>query len=314
MTSRLRADLLLVRRGLFESRVKAQAAIASGGVTADGARIRKPSDEIAVDAMLVAQPAFPWVSRGGIKLAGALDHCGFAVAGRVCLDVGASTGGFTQVLLARGASRVYAVDVGHGQLHPSLCPHPAIVSMEAQDIRALDPSRLAPAPDFVVIDVSFISLKRVLPCAAALVSRPAQVLALIKPQFEAPPASNKKGIVRDSAVHEAVCDDIAALAAALGCTEIDDLSVADRRCRRQPRVLPRGHVALDVSIKKIKPIVEPVDSFDLGSPRYSSIQALTTRGNAKTPKNSQTRRVGNAPTWAMSLAQRVGVLPTLSGL
>jgi 23S rRNA (cytidine1920-2'-O)/16S rRNA (cytidine1409-2'-O)-methyltransferase len=220
MTARVRADLLLVRRGIFESRAKAQAAIAAGGVMADGARVRKPSEAIAADAALVAQPAFPWVSRGGIKLAGALDRCSFAVAGRVCLDVGASTGGFTQVLVARGASRVYAVDVGRGQLHPSLSAHPAIVPMEAQDIRALDPARLEPAPDFIVIDVSFISLKRVLPCAAALVSRPAQVLALIKPQFEASRSENKKGVVRDCAVHEAVCADIAAFAATLGGTDI----------------------------------------------------------------------------------------------
>ncbi len=220
MTASVRADLLLVRRGLFESRAKAQAAIASGGVTADGARVRKPSDAIPLDAALVAQPAFPWVSRGGIKLAGALDRCGFAVAGRFCLDVGASTGGFTQVLVARGASRVYAVDVGRGQLHPSLSAHPEIVPMEGQDIRELGAARLEPAPDFVVIDVSFISLKRVLPCAAALVSRPAQVLALIKPQFEVPRRNNKKGIVRDSALHEAVCADIAAFAATLGGTDI----------------------------------------------------------------------------------------------
>src|SRR5437763_11483049 len=114
MTTRVRADRLLVERGLFESRARAQAAIAAGLVTADGAPVAKPSDEVATDAVLAAAPAHPWVSRGGLKLAAALDHFGFDPAGRVCLDVGASTGGFTDVLLARGARRIYAVDVGHG--------------------------------------------------------------------------------------------------------------------------------------------------------------------------------------------------------
>src|SRR5262245_31619630 len=120
MSARMRADRLLVERGLFESRARAQAAIAAGLVTADGALVKKPSDEIAADAVLAAAPAHPWVSRGGVKLAAALDHFGFEPAGRLCLDVGASTGGFSEVLLARGARRVYAIDVGHGQLHPSL--------------------------------------------------------------------------------------------------------------------------------------------------------------------------------------------------
>ena len=122
--------------------------------------------------MLRAEPAHPWVSRGGVKLAAALDHFGFDPSGRVCLDVGASTGGFTEVLLARGARRVYAVDVGRGQLHPSLRGRPEIVSLEDTDIRALDPARLAEPPDFVTIDVSFISLKLVLPAALALARPP----------------------------------------------------------------------------------------------------------------------------------------------
>src|SRR2546422_11040842 len=116
MAIRMRADRLLVERGLFESRAKAQAAIVAGLVSADDAPVEKPSDEIAADAVLRAEPAHPWVSRGGIKLAAALDHFRFDPAGRVCLDVGASTGGFTDVLLARGARRVYAIDVGRGQL------------------------------------------------------------------------------------------------------------------------------------------------------------------------------------------------------
>src|SRR6266571_3269966 len=217
MTSRQkRADRLLVERGLFESRAKAQAAIAAGLVTADAAPVRKPSDEIAVDAALRAEPAFAWVSRGGVKLSAALDHFGIDVAARVCLDVGASTGGFCDVLLARGARRVYAVDVGTGQLHSSLRGRTEIVSMEATDIRALDPTGLAERPDFVVVDTSFISLKLVLPAAFALAWTPGHLLALIKPQFEADRRYAKKGIVRDPLVHTAVCDDIAAFVRSLG--------------------------------------------------------------------------------------------------
>jgi 23S rRNA (cytidine1920-2'-O)/16S rRNA (cytidine1409-2'-O)-methyltransferase len=220
MPPRLRADRLLVERGLFESRAKAQAAIAAGLVTADQAPVRKPSDEIAVDAALHAEPAFAWASRGGVKLAAALDRFGVDVAGRICLDVGASTGGFCDVLLARGARRVYAVDVGTGQLHPRLRGRMEIVAMERTDIRALDPAALSEPPDVVTIDVSFISLKLVLPAAIALAARPADIVALIKPQFELTRADTKKGIVRDPELHRRVCGEIAGFAAALGLAAI----------------------------------------------------------------------------------------------
>jgi 23S rRNA (cytidine1920-2'-O)/16S rRNA (cytidine1409-2'-O)-methyltransferase len=216
MARRKRADVLLVERGLFESRTRAQAAIAAGLVTADGMPLRKASDELAADAALEARPDHPWVSRGGLKLFAALDHFGFDPAGRICLDVGASTGGFTDVLLARGARSVYAVDVGRGQLHARLRGHPAVVSLEETDIRALDPARFAEPPDFVTIDVSFISLKLILPTLDRLMCRPAQLITLIKPQFEAGRAHLKKGIVRGAAVRSAVCDDIAAFATSLG--------------------------------------------------------------------------------------------------
>ena len=215
-TSRLRADRLLVERGLFDSRAKAQAAIAAGRVTADDALVRKASEEIAIDAHLSASPAHPYVSRGGVKLAAALDHFAFDPKGRVCLDAGASTGGFSQVLLERGAKRVYAVDVGRGQLHGSLRRQAEIVSLEETDIRALTSSRLEARPDLLTIDVSFVSLKAVLPAATALLARPAQLVALIKPQFEAGREHLKKGIVREPAVHAAVCEDIAADVASLG--------------------------------------------------------------------------------------------------
>jgi len=216
MPTRERADRLLVSRGLYESRARAQAAIAAGLVTADGVLIRKASDAIATTAAIEAKPEHPYVSRGGIKLAAALDHFHLDVAGHVCLDVGASTGGFTEVLVARGAKRVYAVDVGTGQLHPRLQAHAEIVSMEQTDIRTLNPSRLAEPPDLAVIDVSFISLKLVLPAVGTLLRTPAAIVALIKPQFEAKRSAIKKGIVRDPTVHAAVCDDIAAFFASAG--------------------------------------------------------------------------------------------------
>jgi 23S rRNA (cytidine1920-2'-O)/16S rRNA (cytidine1409-2'-O)-methyltransferase len=211
MTERQRADRLLVERGLFESRAKAQAAIAAGLVTANGIPVGKASDAIAIDAVVQAMPEHPWVSRGGLKLAAALDHFRIDPKDRVCLDIGASTGGFTHVLLDRGARRIYAVDVGHGQLHQSLRGRPEIVSLEETDVRALGPALLPEPPDLVVVDVSFISLKLVLPAALALTAARAQLVALIKPQFEAgPEAVGRKGVVRDPAVHQAVCNRVIA--------------------------------------------------------------------------------------------------------
>jgi 23S rRNA (cytidine1920-2'-O)/16S rRNA (cytidine1409-2'-O)-methyltransferase len=217
---RKRADVLLVERGLFESRARARAAIEAGGVIADGKPVLKASEAVAEDADVSAQPAHPYVSRGGVKLAGALERYPFDIEGHVCLDVGASTGGFTEVLLANGASLVFAIDVGHGQLHPSLHSHPRIVSMEETDIRSFEGKRLPARPDIVVIDVSFISLKAVLPVALSLAAAPMHLLALIKPQFEAARKHSKRGIIRNAMVHQEICDDIAAFAASLGCTDI----------------------------------------------------------------------------------------------
>jgi 23S rRNA (cytidine1920-2'-O)/16S rRNA (cytidine1409-2'-O)-methyltransferase len=216
MATRMRIDKLLVDRGLFESRAKAQAAIAAGQVTADDAPVRKPSEAVSANAVIGAKPEHPYVSRGGLKLAAALEHFGFDPAGRVCLDVGASTGGFTDVLLRRGARRIYALDVGHGQLHASMREKSEVVSLEGTDIRNVPAAMLPDQPELVTIDVSFISLKLVMPAATALVRRPAQLVALIKPQFEAGRGHAKKGIVRDAAVHSGVCDDLASLATTLG--------------------------------------------------------------------------------------------------
>ncbi len=211
-----RADRLLVARGLFESRARAQAAIAAGRVTADGTPVRKASEEISAVAVIEAAAEHPYVSRGGVKLAFALDHFALAVQGRACLDVGASTGGFTEVLLTRGARRVYAVDVGRDQLHTRLRSNKKIVSMEETDIRTLDPSRFSELPDFASVDVSFISLKLVVPAIEKLLQPRATLIALIKPQFEATRRNIKKGIVRDSSVHAAICAEIKAFLIARG--------------------------------------------------------------------------------------------------
>ena len=221
MAERKRADVLLVERGLFESRARAQAAIEAGGVTANGKTIAKPSETVPEDASIEAEPVHPWVSRRGVKLSAALERYPIDIEDHVCIDVGASTGGFTDVLLANGASLVYAIDVGRGQLHKSLHDQAKIVSMEETDIRSLAGKRLEIRPDVVVIDVSFISLKHVLPAVLPLAASPMHMLALIKPQFEAERKHSKKGIIRDAGVHRAVCDGIAAFAKSLGCTNIE---------------------------------------------------------------------------------------------
>jgi len=166
--ARLRADLLLVARGLVESRAKARAAIEAGGARADGRVIAKPSDLIEEDAALDVAPPHPWVSRAGVKLAHALDAFGVDPAGRVCLDVGASTGGFTHVLRARGAQNVYAVDVGQGQLHATLRGDPGVVNLERTDARVLTAALIAEPPSLIVCDASFIGAAKVLAAPLAL--------------------------------------------------------------------------------------------------------------------------------------------------
>lgn len=185
--SRMRADQLLVTRGLAESRAKAQAAIEAGGVTADGAPVTKASQAIDENAVLTFAAPHPWVSRAGLKLDGALDAFGVDVTGCDCLDVGASTGGFTQVLLARGAARVAAVDVGREQLHASLRADPRVIVLEGCDARALDVSALGFAPQVVVCDASFIGLEKVLPTPLSLAAPGAVLIALVKPQYEIGP-------------------------------------------------------------------------------------------------------------------------------
>jgi 23S rRNA (cytidine1920-2'-O)/16S rRNA (cytidine1409-2'-O)-methyltransferase len=216
MITRQRVDRLLVSRGFFESRAQAQAAITAGLVTADGILVRKASEEISADAAVIARRPHPYVSRGGVKLAAALDYYRIDVTGRVCLDVGASTGGFSEVLLLRGARCVYAVDVGQGQLHASLRDRNEIVSLEKTDIRSLAPSRLLERPDLATVDVSFISLKLVLPAIGNLAHPAAAIIALIKPQYEVGPRVVKKGIVRSASARAAACEEIAALLSSQG--------------------------------------------------------------------------------------------------
>jgi 23S rRNA (cytidine1920-2'-O)/16S rRNA (cytidine1409-2'-O)-methyltransferase len=211
-----RADTLLAERGLFESRSKAREAIEAGLVRANGRLVKKPSEEIAPDAELSAAAPYPWVSRGGVKLAHALETFGVDPSGRYCLDVGASTGGFTDVLLTRGARHVVAVDVGHGQLHPRIRGDARVTALERLDARALEPSRLAEAPSLIVCDASFISLTLILPNVLALAAPEATLIALIKPQFEAGRAAVKKGVVRDALVQKQVCARIAQEAERLG--------------------------------------------------------------------------------------------------
>jgi len=211
-----RADVALAERGLFESRAKAREAILAGLVSVEGRVIAKPSERIASDANIIARAPYPWVSRGGVKLAHGLDVFGVDPMGRYCLDIGASTGGFTDVLRARGARHVVAVDVGHGQLHERLARDSRVKSLEGLDARALVPAHLVERPSLIVIDASFISLSLILPNVLSLASKRAELVALIKPQFEAGRAAVKKGIVSDEAIHADVCARITAKIEDLG--------------------------------------------------------------------------------------------------
>ena len=208
MAAKQRADQLLVEQGLAESRTKAQALILAGLVSCGERRVDKPGEQLAADAALALKGRdHPWVSRGGVKLAAALDHFQIGVEGNVALDIGASTGGFIEVLLSRGARRVYAVDVGHGQLAWKLRQDPRVVVLERLNARYLTRSDVPEPVDIITCDASFIGLATVLPAPLALAAERAQLVALIKPQFEAGPAHvGKGGVVRDPEVHRAVCD------------------------------------------------------------------------------------------------------------
>ena len=215
--TRKRADVLLVERGFFESRAKARAAIEAGGVTADGRPVAKASEAIDETSEIVAPAAHPWVGRGALKLAHALAAWPISVAGRVVLDVGASTGGFTEVALAGGAARVYAVDVGRGQLHPRIAGDGRVVNLEGLDARSLTTDQVPQAPGVIVTDVSFISLAKALPATLALAAPGADLVALVKPQFEVGPERvGKGGVVKDAADRAAALTGVAAFLEAAG--------------------------------------------------------------------------------------------------
>ena len=217
MVTRRRLDVLLVERGLAASRAKARAAIEAGGVRVDGRPALKPAEPVDPHAEIAAAPAHPWVGRGALKLDHALEAWPVRVRGRIVLDLGASTGGFSEVCLNRDAARVYAVDVGRGQLHPKLRSDPRLVDLEATDARKLD-RRLIPEPiDLIVCDVSFIGLAKVLPRPLALAAPGADLIALVKPQFELGPGRvGKGGLVKNAADQDAALASVVAFVAAEG--------------------------------------------------------------------------------------------------
>jgi 23S rRNA (cytidine1920-2'-O)/16S rRNA (cytidine1409-2'-O)-methyltransferase len=236
MAKRSRLDNLLVERGLFETRSKAQAAIMAGLVLVDGKPAEKAGDATDEEAELsLKSDPCPFVSRGGRKLRAALDaFASINVLGRVCLDVGASTGGFTDCLLQAGASRVYAFDVGTAQLHSKLKADPRVVSRENVHARGLKPGWFDPRPTLAVVDVSFISLAQVLPFILPCLAPPAELVVLVKPQFEVGPKLAPKGVVREPAVRLQAVDKIRAAAKALG--------LAERGLIESPAKGPKGNV------------------------------------------------------------------------
>lgn len=218
MSGKQRIDLLLVEKGFCPSREKARKSIMAGLVKVDGKRVDKPGTDVPVDSLLeVLGPAIPYVSRGGLKLEKAMEEFGIRVEGMVAADVGASTGGFTDCLLQNGAKKVYAIDVGYGQLDWKLRQDPRVVSMERTNIRYLDSGTLTEVPEFITIDVSFISLEKVLPKITEILAPEGKIVALIKPQFEAGREQvGKKGVVRDPVVHEQVIKKVLENALKLG--------------------------------------------------------------------------------------------------
>ena len=217
--SKVRLDQLVVERGLAPSRERARAMILAAQVSVDGRVLTKAGTQIDGHAdITLVSPDHPYVGRGGLKLAHALDTFGIAVAGRDALDIGASTGGFTDVLLQRGAARVVALDVGHGQLDWKLRNDPRVVAIEHFNARHLTLANLPGTVDIVTIDVSFISLRQILPVVPSLLRPGADVVALVKPQFEAGRVEVRKGIVREEIIRTRVLDEIRAAAAAVGLT------------------------------------------------------------------------------------------------
>jgi len=218
---RVRLDQLVVEKGLAPSRERASALILAGHVTVNGQPQTKAGAQVDGDAdVALMEPDHPYVGRGGIKLAHALDTFGILVDRREALDIGASTGGFTDVLLQRGAARVVALDVGHGQIDWKLRNDPRVIVIEHFNARYLKPSDLPGPVDVVTIDVSFISLRQILPVVPPLLRADADVIALVKPQFEAGRAEIRKGIIRDDAVQARVVEEVSAAAREVGLNPV----------------------------------------------------------------------------------------------
>jgi 23S rRNA (cytidine1920-2'-O)/16S rRNA (cytidine1409-2'-O)-methyltransferase len=221
---RIRLDQLVTDKGLAASRERARALILAGQVVVNGSPVTKAGTAVDSEAQVeLRAPDHPYVGRGGVKLAHALDTFQIAVAGREALDIGASTGGFTDVLLQRGAIRVIALDVGHGQLDWTLRNDPRVIVLEHFNARHLTPAVLPGPVDLVTIDVSFISLTQILPVVPPLLREDADVIALVKPQFEAGRAEVKKGIVRDPVIHSRVVEQVSSKAAEVGLTPMGSI-------------------------------------------------------------------------------------------
>jgi 23S rRNA (cytidine1920-2'-O)/16S rRNA (cytidine1409-2'-O)-methyltransferase len=235
MAKRARLDLLLVERGLFETRTKAAAAVMAGLVLVDGKLALKAGEAVSEEAELsLKSDPCPYVSRGGLKLRAALDSFHILTEGRICLDVGASTGGFTDCLLQAGAAKVYAIDVGTAQLHSKIKADPRVVSRENTHAKSLLPEDFHPRPSLAVIDVSFISLTQVLPFVLPCLAKPFELVVLVKPQFEVGPKLAPKGVVRDQAVRLQAVEKIRQAAKGLGLVE--------RGVIESPAKGPKGNV------------------------------------------------------------------------
>ncbi len=248
MVDKIRIDLLLVQKGLIESRSSAQRLIMAGKVRVDGQMIFKPAQQITANSSISIEEGPPFVSRGGEKLEAALDSFEVLIEGLICADVGSSTGGFTDCLLQRGAERVYAIDVGYGQLHWKMRNDPRVVAMERTNARYLE--TLDDVIDLVTIDVSFISLKIILRAAIKWIARKGRIIALIKPQFEAGrEVVGRGGVVRDGTIHSEVITDVLDAARALDLHPFGLI--------RSPLKGPKGNIEFLVGLERIQ------RSFDL---------------------------------------------------
>lgn len=239
---RVRLDKVLTDRGLAETRTRAQALIMAGRVTVDGAVVNKAGTPVSETAVLAVTANMPYVSRGGLKLEAALNGLHASPEGKICMDIGASTGGFTDCMLQEGALKVYAFDVGHGQLHWKLRNDPRVINTEGVNFRHLDPASLKEPVEFVTIDVSFISLDKILPVAAQCLLPGGEILAMVKPQFEAERHEIKKGVVRDEGARVRAIKKIRTLAQQLGLTIVGGMD--------SPVKGPEGNVEHFLRLKK----------------------------------------------------------------